>query len=284
MGRNVSIGGETSHIGVETSHIFRGETSSVSAKRLTGGRNVLNWGKSSRRRGAKRLEDGCMRNVLGGETSMVRNVLEPVWYRPYHIKSSQYDTLSPYLCWASFVYGGPTLHYHLCSVSFLLWAQHSRGNTGRSSNAGLMLGQRCRRWASTNLALADGLLLSVSHSTECQARVWYEVMMKFRADLNPLSIISQKWKFPYVTFIICRTHGRILMWRKYVTWIISLCWRFRNVLICFVPIECCVQLLWLVVILCRNVPASITSCTLALGVRVGGNSNGRPTDRVGCQS
>ena len=45
----------------------------------------------------------------------------------------------------------------------------------------------------------------------------------------------------------------------------------------------------LVVILCRNVPASITSCTLALGARVGGGgvggySNGRPTDRVGCQS
>ena len=28
----------------------------------------------------------------------------------------------------------------------------------------------------------------------------------------------------------------------------------------------------LVVILCRNVPASITSCTLALGVRVGGGA------------
>ena len=47
------MGGETSHIGGETSHIG-GETSSVGAKRLTGGgggRNVLNWDKSSRRRG-----------------------------------------------------------------------------------------------------------------------------------------------------------------------------------------------------------------------------------------
>ena len=49
-GRNVSIGGETSHIGGESSHIGS-ETSSVGAKRLTGGRNVLNWDKSSRRRG-----------------------------------------------------------------------------------------------------------------------------------------------------------------------------------------------------------------------------------------
>ena len=72
--RNVSIGGETSHIGGETSHIG-GETSSVVAKRLTGGRNVLNWDKSSRRRGRNVLKVGAKR--LGGETSMVRNVLEP---------------------------------------------------------------------------------------------------------------------------------------------------------------------------------------------------------------
>ena len=56
MGRNVSIGGETSHIG--------GETSSVGAKRLTGGRNVLNWNTSSRRQGRNVLKMGAKR--LGG--------------------------------------------------------------------------------------------------------------------------------------------------------------------------------------------------------------------------
>ena len=51
----------------------------MGAKRLTGGggggRNVLNWDKSSRRQ---------ERNVLGGETSMVRNVLEPIRHK-HHV-------------------------------------------------------------------------------------------------------------------------------------------------------------------------------------------------------
>ena len=69
-GRNVSIGGETSHIGGETSHIggetshIGGETSSVGARRFTGGRNVLNWDKSSRQRGRNVLKMGAKR--LGG--------------------------------------------------------------------------------------------------------------------------------------------------------------------------------------------------------------------------
>ena len=57
------MGGETSHMGGETSHIG-GETSSMGAKRLTGGRNVLNWDKSSRRRGRNVLKMGAKR--LGG--------------------------------------------------------------------------------------------------------------------------------------------------------------------------------------------------------------------------
>ena len=69
-GRNVSIGGETSHIGGETSHIGC-KTSSVGAKRLTGGRNVLNWDKSSRRRGRNVLKMGAKslggRNVYGAK-------------------------------------------------------------------------------------------------------------------------------------------------------------------------------------------------------------------------
>ena len=47
----------------------------MGAKRLTGGRNVLNWDKSSRRRGRNVLKMGAKRP--GGETTMVQKFLEP---------------------------------------------------------------------------------------------------------------------------------------------------------------------------------------------------------------
>ena len=56
-----------------------------------------------------------------------------------------------YQCWASVEDGGPTLKKHWLNV-----------NTRRLINAGIILGQRRRRWASVNPALGQRLAFAAS--------------------------------------------------------------------------------------------------------------------------
>ena len=88
-----------------------------------------------------------------------------------HLPTQQTQDIDPMLvqCWASVVDGGPTLDQHWVDVLCLLGIYQTKSRAARIylsskrthwNNVGLMLGQRCRRWANVKPTLFQCVLFA----------------------------------------------------------------------------------------------------------------------------